>query len=49
MVVQLKEKKLKGGADDSATVVRYSEAIFKPMQGQSVGLGGHQPDIYTEP
>lgn len=36
MVVQLKEKKLKGGADDSATVVRYSEAVFKPMQGQWV-------------
>jgi hypothetical protein len=34
VLTQLKEKKLKGGTDDSATVVRYSDAVFKPMQGQ---------------
>lgn len=33
---QLKEKKLKGGKDDSAVVVRYADAVFKPMQGPSL-------------
>jgi len=45
VVEQLKGKKLKGGADDSAVVVRYADAIFKPMQGQSHGCCGRMARV----
>lgn len=38
VLTQLKEKKLKGGADDSAVVVRYADSIYKPMQERLVAL-----------